>query len=138
MSGAVEGVALLPCPFCGGKASIYQNTKEDGTGNYDPGFYFVRCDPCDLIHDKAWCVPYTEAVTAWNTRNTPPARSYADGVEDAAKVADAGLAQWNKIVASGGVTVAGISITEEEAHVAAGACEALSAAIHLLSQGGKA
>jgi len=69
---------------------------------------------------------------------TPPARSYADAIKDAAKVADAGLAQWNKIVAAGGVTVAGISITEEEAHVAAGACEALAAAIRLLPQGEKA
>lgn len=87
MSAGVEGAALLPCPFCGGQASIYQNTKEDGTGDYDPGFYFVRCDPCDLIHDKAWCVPHAEAVTAWNTRATPQGRSYADGVEDAAKLA---------------------------------------------------
>lgn len=27
-----------------------------------------------------------EAIAAWNTRATPPARSYADGVEDAARI----------------------------------------------------
>lgn len=60
---------LKPCPFCGSKAELYQNIKEDGTGDFN-GRYFVRCDPCDLVIDSAWDVPEAEAIAAWN-RRTP-------------------------------------------------------------------
>lgn len=63
---AAQIEALAPCPFCGGEAAIYENNDErSGEGC---GLFFVRCDPCDLIYDKAWCVPREEAIAAWNTR----------------------------------------------------------------------
>lgn len=57
---------LKPCPFCGGKASIYK-MQDDRTGA-ETDEWFVRCDPCDLIHDPAWGKAKEECITAWNTR----------------------------------------------------------------------
>jgi hypothetical protein len=82
MSGAVEGVALLPCPnpWCeeveGVEASRHITTEK----------WHVCCDDCMI--EGPWADSYDLAIAAWNTRTTPPARSYADGVEDAAKVAE--------------------------------------------------
>ena len=94
MSGAVEGVALLPCPFCGGDAFIRHVEAHDHTPmlkallpQIEPAedTYWPECG-CGAVTDG--CNSQSEAIAAWNTRTTPPARSYADGVEDAAKVAD--------------------------------------------------
>ncbi len=76
MSGAVEGVALLPCPFCAGtETGLYRPTEaREGSGWHD---WFVRCHQCHV--ESAEYETEAEAVTAWNTRTTPPARSYADG-----------------------------------------------------------
>jgi len=74
MSGAVEGVALLPCPFCGSLPRVWKGSPfffreewascqgHDGSGSSDVGHPTIRMP---LRH--------------WNTRTTPPARSYADG-----------------------------------------------------------
>lgn len=80
MSGAVEGAALLPCPnpWCIARTPpLLCALKHDG--------WRVRCE-CGV---SSWRKPTdAEAANAWNTRTTPPARSYANGVEDAAKVAE--------------------------------------------------
>jgi len=72
MSGAVEGVALLPCPnpWCeeveGVEASRHITTEK----------WHVCCDDCMI--EGPWADSYDLAIAAWNTRTTPPARSYAD------------------------------------------------------------
>ena len=114
MSGGVEGVALLPCPnpWCESAVPLMPFTKRDSS-------VAVICG-CDF-HGPAMA-SRDEAVTAWNTRTTPPARSYADGVEDAAKVADDYAL---------GALEGGNTLVEATA-------ETIAAAIRLLSQGGKA
>ena len=116
MSGAVEGVALLPCPFCAStETGLYRPTEaREGSGWHD---WFVRCHQCHV--ESAEYETESEAVTAWNTRTTPPARSYADGVRDAADLALADSRMY----------------ADPEV---AGSVYQLSAAIRLLSQGGKA
>lgn len=64
----VEVTELLPCPFCGGEARLYENPPYE-----PPGMFFVRCDPCDLVYDKAWDVPRDQAIAAWNTRQASTA-----------------------------------------------------------------
>jgi hypothetical protein len=116
MSGAVEGVALLPCPFCGNDDPLCYPVEEGsaihqgGCGNADcilfddlPGNFTSR------DHFADW----------WNTRTTPPARSYADGVADCAAIVSA---KWE---------------AEDDASAFL-ALDAALAAIRLLSQGGKA
>lgn len=66
-------VELKPCPFCGGPAKMHQDYIY-GTEKRDPKGWFVRCDPCDLIHDDAWAQPFAEAAAkGWNTRAPDPA-----------------------------------------------------------------
>jgi len=74
MSGAVEGVALSPCPFCGSCDVVL--IPQTGS---------VECIDCGAIG------PGTlgdDCAALWNTRTTPPARSYADAIEDAAKACE--------------------------------------------------
>lgn len=112
MSRAVEGVALLPCPFCGGKGDIEsQPSYDQAAATYQR--HRGWCDQCGFGLD--WHSYEPDAITAWNTRTTPPARSYADGVEDAAKVVECSL--------SG-------SVLEQEIFLVA----RIAAAIRLLSQ----
>lgn len=80
---------LLPCPFCGAAASIY-DADEPPVGKS----WFVRCDPCDLIHDKAWCVPRDEAIAEWNTRSHAIHEPASVMREEAAKVAGGDLETW--------------------------------------------
>jgi hypothetical protein len=122
MSGAVEGVALLPCPFCG-KAPCIETEK---------ACYAVMCVNAHCGESMSrWFMSEAEAVAAWNVRaplTTPPARSYADAIEDAAKVAEdltfgIDIGEW-------------LVMTKKD--VSARACHECAAAIRLLSQGGKA
>lgn len=83
MSGAVEGV-LLPCPFCGGTDGDLVETFTRATDTLM--IWAVECERCGA--ERASDASEHEAREFWNTRTTPPARSYADGVEDAAKVAE--------------------------------------------------
>jgi hypothetical protein len=119
MSGAVEGVALLPCPFCGSAPSIETEKRCHAIMCLNPD--------CGEVMTR-WLMSADEAVTAWNTRTTPPARSYADAIEDAAKVAEdltfgIDIGEW-------------LVMTKKD--VSARACHECAAAIRLLSQGGKA
>ncbi len=126
MSGAVEGVAL-PAP---------EDLRPWG---YAPGNYVFKCQNCppDLsMHDRmskrgdkrAWrCREHAIAArdaapVAIEALTTPPARSYADAIEDAAKVADDYAL---------GALEGGEPLIEATA-------ETIAAAIRLLSQGGKA
>ncbi|MET1083785.1 MAG: Lar family restriction alleviation protein [Burkholderiales bacterium] len=63
MSGAVEGVALLPCPFCGGEELSHGFAS--GGGVY---FGTVQChaDGCGAAFTMD--SGEDEAVAAWNTR----------------------------------------------------------------------
>jgi hypothetical protein len=80
MSRAVEGVALLPCPFCGGEASYQWHASPE---------CWIECQKCFAVGPNDENTTTDQHVAAWNTRTTPPARSYADGVEDAAKAVEA-------------------------------------------------
>jgi len=117
MSEAVEGVALLPCPnpWCeeveGVEASRHITTEK----------WHVCCDDCMI--EGPWADSYDLAIAAWNTRTTPPARSYADGVEDAAKVAE---------------DFEGSASLERADDPCSAVGQEIAAAIRLLSQGGKA
>jgi Lar family restriction alleviation protein len=93
MSGAVEGVALLPCPFCGGEA--HHPTIKTRTGE-EVCLTVVWCKGCEIeMHNGLDDIP--RAAEQWNTRTTPPARSYADGAaEQVARLRDAynAVADW--------------------------------------------
>jgi hypothetical protein len=122
MSGAVEGVALLPCPnpWCEGAEGV------EASQHIVSGKWHICCDDCMI--EGPWADSYNLAIAAWNTRSTPPARSYADGVEDAAKVAEdltfgIDIGEW-------------LVMTKKD--VSARACHECAAAIRLLSQGEKA
>jgi len=151
MSGAVEGVALAACPFCAGtETGLYRPTEaREGSGWHD---WFVRCHQCHV--ESAEYETEAEAVTAWNTRTTPPARSYADAIEDAAKVAEA-YTEVNFEAAGDSVLLDPVlrgkgfsakNMAESERQQIAGlvhssqahAGKHLAAAIRLLSQGEKA
>lgn len=60
---------LKGCPFCGGPASLLEQTDQYGVPS---GLWFARCDPCDLTPDQAWDVSREEAIAAWNTRAEAP------------------------------------------------------------------
>lgn len=61
---------LKPCPFCGGKASIYESNRYPSSGNRITG-YTVICTDMDCINYRAddW-YERTEkrAIERWNTR----------------------------------------------------------------------
>ena len=84
MSGAVEGVALLPCPFCGGEAAA------DSCVWTSRSIYTVGCSntACEADCHFSGTESYAPLIVLWNTRTTPQARSYADAIEEAAKVAE--------------------------------------------------
>jgi hypothetical protein len=77
MSGAVEGVELLPCPF----------------GCPYPAFQWVAYGKNPMVtcygNKGGQHPPFTMTLRAWNTRTTPPARSYADGVAGILRTAQA-------------------------------------------------
>jgi len=130
MSGAVEGVALLPCPnpWCESHADGALPNENDIWQH--PGFapaYRVQCSFC--LMEGPVKEGEDEAIAAWNTRTTPPARSYADGVEDAAKVCDERAAGRTRMYEDNHAGINAFKAVE---------AEEAAAAIRLLSQGGKA
>jgi C4-type Zn-finger protein len=69
---------LKPCPFCGGEAKL---SKRDVEPQGDPWYgskveLFPECQNCACVKfDKYWHEGFSdrdEAITAWNTRATPP------------------------------------------------------------------
>ena len=49
---------LLPCPFCGGEASVWDKSRYD---------ICVRCDSCDA--QVEWQTTKEKAIAAWNRRS---------------------------------------------------------------------
>ena len=62
---------LLPCPFCGGRASVMFDFKKvkDITENITierKSVYWVKCNRC---HVSQWYYPKkSDAIDKWNTR----------------------------------------------------------------------
>lgn len=81
---------LLPCPFCGGDATVRERLDENIWDHSTVTWLSVRCSNCDVIFDWPKChqeidgEPY--AVTQWNARTT-----LEPTVQDAARVL---LAHW--------------------------------------------
>ncbi len=65
MSGAVEGVALSPCPFCGGKADIESQPSYSQAANTHER-HRGWCDECGF--GLEWHSYKPDAVAAWNKR----------------------------------------------------------------------
>lgn len=59
--------ALLPCPFCGGRAAIQAVS----------GYLAISCSACGATPDRKAYKADTDAITAWNTRAHPPATGEA-------------------------------------------------------------
>lgn len=64
---------LKPCPFCGGKARIYDATRPDGYCNYT--VKFVQCTQCHAKTEERTCDRYygdyctdEEITELWNRR----------------------------------------------------------------------
>ena len=58
--GGINGITLLPCPFCGGEAIV----TCAGRGKYQTQ---VRCTRCNCTLSE-WFASKKAAVEAWNTR----------------------------------------------------------------------
>lgn len=58
-SGLIK-VSLCPCPFCGSKAQLRE----------DSGAYMIGCsDVCCGVHlDTGWSTDKDKIITAWNSR----------------------------------------------------------------------
>lgn len=123
MSGAVEN-----CPFCGSDevGLFLPSDYRTGANNRD---WYVQCFGCHV--ETAEYLTEAEAVTAWNTRTTPPARSYADGLAVAAKHLDERAERARVAAIGGGMDPLDAELLDYEYSNAA-------AAIRLLSQGEKA
>ena len=57
-----DGVVLKRCPFCGGKAKIMHNPREDRISPY-----YVYCTDCLASTETNW--DKEEAIKAWNKRS---------------------------------------------------------------------
>ncbi len=64
---------LKPCPFCGGKALIYDATRPDGYCRYS--VTFVQCGECHAKTEERTCDGYygdyctdEEIAELWNRR----------------------------------------------------------------------
>jgi len=55
-------VNLRPCPFCAGRAQIY----EEPDSSFNPFPFFVQCKEC--LAESQHCSKIEYAVEAWNRR----------------------------------------------------------------------
>lgn len=58
---------LLPCPFCGGEATIHDAGDSGG-----PSYWSVQCGLCPAMLDKYYADGSEEATAAWNRRTPSP------------------------------------------------------------------
>lgn len=73
--GDPEIKRLLPCPFCGGKATLhYEEAYEDDYGDM-PAHWWVGCDNgvlgtkrCHMLVQTGLFLSKAKAIDAWNTR----------------------------------------------------------------------
>jgi Lar family restriction alleviation protein len=74
------GVDLLPCPFCGGEAATYKESRDERFGYR--ALNRVSCQSCGAqvhVNDpgdvNGWAIDNAmpEAIAAWNRRAPPPA-----------------------------------------------------------------
>lgn len=69
--------ALLPCPFCGGKARVYYAPTNDDAGI---PCYGVKCEACKIMIGTAidgvtdFFRTAVEAANAWNNRWNVPVK----------------------------------------------------------------
>ena len=68
-----KDIELKPCPFCGGKAKLKEDTQCWGHGMFIKE-YFVKCIQCggksrtSAVYDISEDVAKATAIDAWNTR----------------------------------------------------------------------
>jgi len=129
MSGAVEGVALLPVAYLhtlhmeGGQTNE-RLSSWDGVDEYEPSRTAFGSPGRDYSEE------YFVTTQPLYTRIIPPVSSYADGVQDAAKVAE-DQTRLN-------VRACRVRADYAMANEFQGLGDVITAAIRLLSQGGKA
>lgn len=66
---------LLPCPFCGGEAKIYQNYM---------GQYNIQCEKCRCVFWTKNCRRVDYVKIAWNTRTPKGRGGNNNGKDDSA------------------------------------------------------
>ena len=77
--------ALLPCPFCGGKAQVYYAPTNDEAGI---PCYGVSCSACKIMIGTVkedttdFFRTAVEAVNAWNARPDMPVKIVAKEIEN--------------------------------------------------------
>lgn len=67
---SVDGEELLPCPFCGGFAIVWQcgqNPPDPNDSTDDGKIYSVRCAVCGM-GDTGYFHKPKESLQAWNRR----------------------------------------------------------------------
>lgn len=64
---------LLPCPFCGGEARVWQDPSHSKA-------FFIGCDDgeTDCFGATQWAKTEPEAIAAWNHREIPAAQPSPD------------------------------------------------------------
>lgn len=138
MSGAVEGVARIKldadgeamvCTGCGTTRTVAAIVADSPTA-------FTCCPERKMIPARAMWHAWCDANDARPSRTTPPARSYADGVRDAAAVVDAEYDLRKHHHAAN--KAAGNKMEARDFETMMIAHTQSAAAIRLLSQGGKA
>jgi len=135
MSGAVEGVALREAQDARRSALVERLGTIADLACATPLPGDLGDVAYDLLRQAAAQISSDRLHIARLT--TPPARSYADGVEDAAKVADKSMRRHRRYVANGRKLKLSDQATHNDQVMALEAKE-IAAAIRLLSQGEKA
>lgn len=76
---------LLPCPFCGGAASVIQSRRVDTYGEWLAGCDSEQCIP----QPEALADTEAEAIAAWNRRPAPiEAVAWREALEEFVRVGE--------------------------------------------------